>query len=126
MKTAIYIEDGVTQIVLTPETKYERDIVTGLGDKLDRVQVFNGGFYDCRGGWIRQSAYYDRDNMGFGADRSENNSLIMRLGRDDSGQTTIQGADRCEVAPGGRGITNEGAQPDAAPGAQPDDRRQDR
>jgi len=80
MKTAIYIEDGVTQLVLTPETEYEKDIVKGFGDKLDRVQVFQGGFYDCRGGWIRQSAYREPNGMyGSSWDRSENTSLVMRL-----------------------------------------------
>jgi len=27
MKTAIYVEDGVKQIVLTPETKFEKEIL---------------------------------------------------------------------------------------------------
>ena len=79
MKTAIYIEDGVTQLVLTPETEYEKDIVKGFGDKLNRVQVFHGGFYDCRGGWIRQTAYQQSSDMYSSLDRSENCSLIMRL-----------------------------------------------
>lgn len=84
MKTAIYIEDGVTQLVLTPETEYEKDIVKGFGDKLDRVQVFQGGFYDCRGGWIRQTAYNDRGQGMYGVswDRSENASLVMRLDKE--------------------------------------------
>lgn len=78
MKTAIYIEDGVTQLVLTPETEYEKNIVRGFGDKLDKVRVFSGTFYDCRGGWVRQSAY--KYAAFSGMDRSEDQSLIMGSG----------------------------------------------
>ena len=78
MKTAIYIEDGVTQLVLTPETEYEKGIVNGFGDKLSRVKVFEGQFYDCRGGWVRQSAYYP-DRVSYGSWDRADSSLIMRL-----------------------------------------------
>ena len=81
MKTAIYIEDGVTQLVLTPETEYEKDIVKGFGDKLDRVQVFEGSFYDCRGGWIRQSAYYP-ERIAYNSWDKRDASLVMRLDAD--------------------------------------------
>jgi hypothetical protein len=84
MKTAIYIEDGVTQLVLTPETKYERDIVKGFGDKLDTVEVFNGSFYDCRGGWVRQSAYHRLHSGMWDAD--SDSSLILRLSTGDDGE----------------------------------------
>lgn len=77
MKTAIYIEDGITQLVLTPETEYEKNLVKGFAEKLDRVQVFNGTFYDCRGGWVRQTALKHRHFSGIPAD--EDHSLIMRL-----------------------------------------------
>ena len=82
MKTAIYIEDGVTQLVLTPETKYERDIVAGVGDRIDQVKVFQGGFYDCRGGWVRQTAYRENPARYKSWDRSENASLIIRLDKE--------------------------------------------
>jgi len=78
MKTAIYIEDGLTQLVLTPETEYEKDIVKGFGDKLDKVKVFNGTFYDCRGGWVRQTALKERSHFSQ-ADPPDDSSLIMRL-----------------------------------------------
>ncbi len=85
MKTAIYIEDGVTQLVLTPETKYEKGIIKAFGDKLDRVQVFNGTFYDCRGGWVRQSAYkYQAFSCG---NKDEDHSLIMRIASDETTRT---------------------------------------
>ena len=69
MKTAIYIEDGVTQLVLTAESKHEQDVFKAVGDKIDRVKVFNGSFYGCNGGWIRHSNWPGTDDR----------SLIMRL-----------------------------------------------
>ena len=55
MKTAIYIEDGVVQLVLTPTSKFEKDALQPfMGEDLT-VKTFVGSFYDCRGGWIRQN-----------------------------------------------------------------------
>lgn len=64
MKTAIYIEEGVTQIVLTPETELETRL---LQDVHPHVTMFRGGFYHCHGGWDRHS--------------TEQTSLILRLER---------------------------------------------
>jgi len=55
MKTAIYIEDGIVQLVLTPQNKWEKDAMKSFKGELS-VQTFTGSFYDCRGGWIRQDA----------------------------------------------------------------------
>lgn len=33
MKTAIYIEDGVCQLVLTPENKFEQDALASFSEK---------------------------------------------------------------------------------------------
>ena len=56
MKTAIYIEDGVVQLVVTPESEFEKK---ALKDYFARepleVKVFTGSFYDCRGGWVKQT-----------------------------------------------------------------------
>lgn len=82
MKTAIYIEDGTTQLVLTPETEYEKEIVRSFGKRLNTVKVFEGQFYDCRGGWVRQSAWRDRGSLGSVYDRYDT-SLIMRIGTDE-------------------------------------------
>lgn len=59
MKTAIYIEDGVVQLVITPESEFEKNALTTIQDKPLEVEVFCGSFYDCRGGWVKQSGYYD-------------------------------------------------------------------
>lgn len=56
MKIALYIEDGTEQIVLTPETATEKSIVGKLHDGQRRLSVHKGSFYECRGGWVRQSS----------------------------------------------------------------------
>ena len=75
MKTAIYIEDGVVQLVITPENSFEKDALSSFGDKSFDTRIFEGTFYDCRGGWTRQSAisipYYSSD--------SGDKSLILRI-----------------------------------------------
>jgi len=55
MKTAIYIEDGKTQLVLTPENEWETNCLKLVSDKKQGLEIHSGSFYDCRGGWTRQS-----------------------------------------------------------------------
>lgn len=54
MKVALVIMDGHEQIVLTPETAFEKTML----DKLDRdrVSIKRGSFYHCQGGWYRQGS----------------------------------------------------------------------
>lgn len=85
MKTAIYIEDGLVQLVLTPENEFEKNCFSAFkpeGQTTDpsapnpiSAQIFEGTFYDCRGGWVRQSAYQS-DSM-YGAAKNDV-SLIIR------------------------------------------------
>ena len=58
MKTAIYIEDGVMQLVLTPETQFEQNAIQVFGHQPITAQVFQGGFYNCLGGWVRHEEQY--------------------------------------------------------------------
>ena len=53
MKIALYIEDGLEQIVLTPETETEKGIIGKLHDSSRELSIIQGDFYACRGGWIR-------------------------------------------------------------------------
>lgn len=64
MRTAIYIENGETQIVLTPETDNERAVLA-LAEKGKTVTIKRGSFYECRGGWYRQGM--------------DENSVILRV-----------------------------------------------
>lgn len=54
MKTAIYIEDGVVQLVLTPESSFERNAISSLSGKKVMTTIHEGSFYYCQGGWFRQ------------------------------------------------------------------------
>lgn len=59
MKTAIYIEDGVTQVVLTPENKFETQALGSIGKSSVDVSIMNGEFYQCQGGWNRHPSTPD-------------------------------------------------------------------
>lgn len=78
MKTAIYIEDGTVQLVLTPETEFEKNALSGFCEKPLEAKTFSGSFYDCRGGWVRQTAYrYEPCSGGFR--ERDDQSLILRI-----------------------------------------------
>ncbi len=77
MKTAIYVEDGVVQLVITPENEFEKNAVSMFNGKDLDVKLFDGTFYDCRGGWVRQQSYYP-NSQSFGG-RKEDKSLILRV-----------------------------------------------
>ena len=77
MKTAIYIEDGIVQLVLTPESDFEKNAIRSFEDKPTTTQIFSGTFYDCRGGWVRQSGYFGSPYVQ-GTDNNDK-SLILRV-----------------------------------------------
>jgi len=53
MKTAIYIEDGRMQLVLTPDSEFERTTLKAIAAKKKSVTIQEGQFYACKGGWTR-------------------------------------------------------------------------
>jgi len=77
MKTAIYIEDGIVQLVITPESKFEKNALRSFEENPLSVKIFDGAFYDCRGGWTRQSTHYPM--MGTFTADSGDRSLILRI-----------------------------------------------
>jgi hypothetical protein len=54
MRVAITIEDGRTQLVLTPETKHETACLGQLHDGDVELTIRQGEYYACQGGWTRQ------------------------------------------------------------------------
>ncbi len=78
MKTAIYIEDGVVQLVITPESEFEKSALRSFEDKPMEAKVFAGTFYDCRGGWVRQCGYFNESGTFHGSDNNDR-SLILRM-----------------------------------------------
>jgi hypothetical protein len=70
MKVAIYIENGVTQLVLTPEGEWEREVTKKLASDGDYdVTIHRGEFYECRGGWFRHGYASTEDSLILRADR---------------------------------------------------------
>lgn len=63
MKIALYIEDGLEQIVLTPESDTEKDILGKLHDGSRELSIKKGSFYECRGGWMRNGVSGDPSTM---------------------------------------------------------------
>lgn len=75
MKIALYIEDGLEQIVLTPETETERAIVNKLHDDERELSIKQGEFYHCQGGWVRHrkvGIYDPQDN------RDDSTMIVLR------------------------------------------------
>lgn len=54
MKTALYIEGGTLQVILTSDTKAEKAIVDLFRQEPLHIQIRYGEFYPCVGGWTRQ------------------------------------------------------------------------
>jgi hypothetical protein len=59
MKTIIYVENGLTQLVLTPETDFEKKVIGEFDYKNSKVELFKGNFAECQGGYIRQFTSQD-------------------------------------------------------------------
>ena len=64
MKTALYIEDGVVQVVLTPEKDAEKGVLAILQGEL-KATAYRGSFYSCLGGWVRQNDNPRQDSFGY-------------------------------------------------------------
>jgi len=82
MKTAIYIEDGIVQLVITPESEFEKNALSSFEKKELDAKVFSGTFYDCRGGWVRQTQQYGGHLMN---ESDSDKSIIITL-RESSGE----------------------------------------
>ena len=54
MKTAIYINDVATQIVLTPETELEETAISAIMESSTNLFVTRGSFYKSSEGWNKQ------------------------------------------------------------------------
>ena len=64
MKTIITIQENRKQLVLTPETDFDKTIIESLKEcKEEKVEVKSGSFYECQGGWTRQGM--DDDSLIF-------------------------------------------------------------
>lgn len=90
MKTAIYIEDGIVQLVITPENDFEKNALTSFESRPLEAKIFAGSFYDCRGGWVSQSNYYPPTYGSGSTDRS----IILKIAETKPPTTISQSAQR--------------------------------
>lgn len=73
MKIALYIEDGLEQIVLTPDSETEKAILGKLHDGSRELSIKRGGFYGCQGGWVR----FKQADYGYSHRSSEEDESTM-------------------------------------------------
>lgn len=76
MKIALYIEDGLEQIVLTPTSDTEKAILEKIHDNTRDISIKRGEFYGCRGGWMRQKKRYSSI---YGSDEPNDESTMIVL-----------------------------------------------
>jgi len=81
MKTAIYIEDGRTQFVLTPENKLDEKVLSELQSM--NLKTYRGEFYGCSGGWTRMAG-----REGFLQATEHERSLIFVIDRESEKEPT--------------------------------------
>lgn len=74
MKIALYIEDGLEQIVLTPESETEKAILGKMHDGSRKLGIHRGSFYGCRGGWTR---FNDTNYSQYGSLSNDDSTMIV-------------------------------------------------
>lgn len=97
MKIALYIEDGLEQIVLTPESETEKSILGKLHDGSRSLKIHRGSFYACRGGWVRHKTETSYDRL---------TGQVMNRTDDESSIIVLQQVEILEAA--GDGLENGG------------------
>jgi hypothetical protein len=76
VKIALYIEDGLEQIVLTPTSDTEEAILEKIHDGSRQLSIKRGEFYGCAGGWVRQRKKY---NSPYYSDEPNDKSTMIIL-----------------------------------------------
>ena len=79
MKIALYIEDGLEQIVLTPESETEKGILGKLSDGSRELSIKRGTFYGCQGGWTRWGESYMGSGVHFAREQDKDESTMIVL-----------------------------------------------
>lgn len=59
MKIALYIEDGLEQIVLTPQSDTEKAILGKLSDGSRELSIKRGSFFKVTGGFTRYATAWN-------------------------------------------------------------------
>ncbi len=74
MKIALYIEDGLEQIVLTPESDTEKSLLEKLQDGSRELSIRTGSFWEVRGGYIRHEPHW---RSIYGNTSSDHSTMIV-------------------------------------------------
>ena len=83
MRCTLLVEDGLTQVVITPETEFEKKTMEALRPD-GNYSFFRGHFHECRGGWVRP---YMQRYEPFGNTTEGDDSLILCVRKkEDKGQ----------------------------------------
>lgn len=76
MKIALYIADGLEQIVLTPEGETETAILGKLLDGSRELSIKHGDFFECRGGYVRHRPEWT-DHLYGGSSGGDGSTMIV-------------------------------------------------
>ena len=81
MKAAIFINDGLTQVVLTPENDWEKNALQMIANSAGQdAKTFWAKFYECQGGWLREGrAIYETSQWRSSDEVLDGSSLIFRI-----------------------------------------------
>jgi hypothetical protein len=79
MKIALYVEDGLEQIVLTPTSETEKAILEKIHDDTRELSIKRGEFYGCQSGWVRQKKQYPHYSFAGDEPNDESTMIILRL-----------------------------------------------
>lgn len=90
MKIALYIEDGLEQIVLTPESDTEKSILGKMHDGSRQFDLKRGSFYECKGGWTRHEPQWWTSGIYDGGERcslaDESTMIVLRPAIEPEGE----------------------------------------
>ena len=78
MTIALYIADGLEQIVLTPESDTEKAILGKLHDGSRSLSILKGSFYECRGGWVRHKQHVIHTAYGRSEENDDSTMIVLR------------------------------------------------
>lgn len=78
MKISFYMEDGLEQIVFTPQNESEQKLMDRLHDETRTVEIKRGSFFDCHGGWKRHGVHYQNSAYGGSSVNDESTMVVLR------------------------------------------------
>ena len=76
MRLALYVEDETTQVVITPESDWEKAALSKIPED-GSYHLHRGSFYHCRGGWVRQESGYFDGMCSSGAPRDDASLIFV-------------------------------------------------